>query len=220
MDAADEARGGGGPLCKPSVGWDAQVLLPRRPACWTFRRLKMLVPARNTTSCTGNLGSQSPGPCALPMKGVRNLSIFPWVRLASLWESTNHQAGVGDSAVFSASRSPDGRMLDVRLPTTGHLIDGQGGACISRTVARACFGLACLPSLQVLHASLGPKGVDEADALPSAGREILRFLAAWRGTGNLPRRRNGREGSPDGSSCGVGLPGPVRHGSSVYVSFR
>ena len=66
----------------------------------------------------------------------------------------------------------------------------------------------------------GPGGVDEVEALPSAGREISRFLA-WRETGNLPRRRNGREGSPDAPVVvSVCLPGPVRHGSSVYVSFR
>lgn len=218
--------GGGRALCRPSVGWGAQVL-PRRPACWTFRRLKMLVPARNTTSCTGNLESQSPGPCALPMKGVRNLSIFPWVRLASVWESTNHQAGVGDSAVFSASRPPD------RRSNVGRRVANDGTpdrwsrrrlACISRTLAWACFGLACLPSLQVLRASLlGPKGVDEVDALPfrrERDPEVLGRLERNRESSTAAAQR--ARGVPRTAPVVVlvCLPGPVRHGSSVYVSFR
>jgi len=96
--------------------------VPRRPACWTFRRLRCLCLQETPPPALGNWGSQSPDPYALPMKGVRNLSIFPWVRLASLSESTNHQAGAGDSAFFSGSRPPDDRMLDVGLPTAGHLI--------------------------------------------------------------------------------------------------
>lgn len=135
------------------------------------------------------------------MKGVRNLSIFPpWVRLASVGIHESSSWRWGFCGLFGFP-SPRQAVECWTLPTTGHLIGGQGGAWISRTLAWACFGLACLPSSQVLRASLlGPKGVDKVDALPSAGREILRFL------GRLERNRK----SSTAAQRARGVPGRLQ----------